>query len=398
MLRVLILSTLFPSGRQPTLGVFAERQAQALAAREGVEVEVVAPVGLPVWPLSIHPHYAPLAGLPRRESRNGLTVHRPRYRVWPRVAERRTARALAEALLPVLRDLRSNFPFDLIHADFLWPDGPAAMWLARALSLPFSGKARGSDILYWPHRPGIGAQIVEAGRAAAGLLAVSASLKSEMTALGLPEDKIRVHHTGVELDRFRPADRAAAKAALGVAGPLIVTAGALIPRKGQKFAIEALEHIPAATLMLVGDGPDRLELERLVAARGLQDRVRLLGSRPHDALPGLLAAADVMLLPTNAEGLANVWVESLACGTPVVTTDVGGAREVIDRPAAGRLVPREAEALAAAVRTLLDSPPSPAEVREAAERFSWERNARELFEHLSALVAPAMQGGAARAA
>ena len=398
MLRVLILSTLFPNGRQPTLGVFAERQAQALAAREGVEVEVVAPVGLPVWPLSLHPHYAPLSDLTRHEHRNGLAVHRPRYRVWPRIGERGTAEALAEALLPVLRGIRSHFPFDLIHADYLWPDGPAAMRLARALDLPFSGKARGSDILYWPHRPGMREQILAAGHSAAGLLAVSGSLKREMAALGLPEEKIRVHHTGLDLGRFHPVDRAAAKAALRVEGPLIVTAGALIPRKGQKFAIEALEHIPAATLMLVGDGPDRAELERLVAARGLRDRVRFLGSRPHDELPGLLAAADVMLLPTNAEGLANVWVEALACGTPLVTTDVGGAREVIDRPQAGRLVPREPEALAAAVRALLADPPSQAEVREAAERFSWERNGRELFEYLSALAARSAEGSAARAA
>src|SRR5207253_1014089 len=114
--------------------------------------------------------------------------------------------------------------------------------------------------------------------------------------------------------------------------------------------------------------------------------------RPHSELPGLLAAADVMVLPTVSEGLANVWVEALACGTPVVTSDVGGAREVIDRPEYGRLVPRDPAAIAAAVRALLADPPAPAAVREGAMRFSWDRNGAELAAHLKALAKRAPAG------
>jgi glycosyltransferase involved in cell wall biosynthesis len=383
MLHVLTLSTLFPSGVRPTLGGFVERQTQALAGRDDVSVEVVAPVGMPLWPLSRHPHYAPLAGLPRAETRGGLVVHRPHYRVWPRLGQAGTPRRMADALLPVLREIRTRFPFDVIDAEFFWPDGPAAMQLAAALGVPFSIKARGSDIHVWGERPGIAEQIVEAGRAAQGMLAVSAALKRDMAALGLPEEKIRVHLTGIDLDRFRPVDRAGAKAALGIAGPLLVTAGALLERKGQDLAIAALEELPGATLILVGDGPDRARLEGL--ARGAA--VRFLGNRPHDELPGLLAAADVMVLPTASEGLANVWVEALACGTPVVTTDVGGAREAIDRPEAGRLAPRDPAAIAAAVRELLADPPDPGAVRKAAEKFSWDRNGAELAAHLKGLTA-----------
>jgi glycosyltransferase involved in cell wall biosynthesis len=384
MLRVLTLSTLFPNEAQPTLGVFVERQTLGLAALDDVEVEVVSPVGLPPWPLSMHPHYAARARLPRDQEWKGLRVHRPRFAVLPRIGEARAAKAMAKALLPFLRTLRERFPFDVIDAEFFWPDGPAAMHLSRALGVPFSIKARGADIQYWGSRPGISDQIVEAGRAAGGLLAVSAALKGVMSELGIPQEKIRVHRTGVDLERFAPPDRASAKARLGVSGPLIVTAGALIPRKGQLLVIEAMERLPEATLILVGDGPDRKELER--RAKPLGDWVRFLGNQSHEALPAFLGAADMMVLPSSSEGLANVWVEALACGTPIVITDVGGAREVLDRPEGGRLVERDADAIAGAVRSLLADPPAQEEVHRLAERFSWEKNARELREHLQSLI------------
>jgi teichuronic acid biosynthesis glycosyltransferase TuaC len=385
MLRVLTLSTLFPNAAQPTLGVFVERQTLGLAARADVEVEVVAPVGLPPWPLSFHPHYRARSRLPREENWKGLKVHRPHYRVIPRFGDRFTAASMARALLPLLRQIRVRFPFDVIDAEFFWPDGPAAMLLARALDVPFSIKARGSDIQYWSERRGVGSQLIAAAKAANGLLAVSAALKRKMTALGMPGDRIKVHYTGIDMDRFVPLNRAEAKARLGVSGPLIVTAGALIERKGQRLALAALEHLDA-TLLLVGDGPDRGAIEQRIRERGLDTRVRLLGNRPHEELPGLLAAADVMVLPTASEGLANVWVEALACGTPVVTGDVGGAREVIDRPEAGTLTTYEAGPLAAAIGAIIAHPPDPAAVRRTVERFSWERNGDELFAHLDSLV------------
>lgn len=386
MLRVLTLASLFPHALKPTFGVFVERQTLGLAARADVELEVVSPIGLPVWPLSLHPHYAPLARLQEKEEWKRVVVHRPRFRVWPGIGAKGAARRMEHALLPMLRRVWERFPFDVIDAEFFWPDGPAAVRLGKALGVPVSVKARGSDIHLWGMRSGIGEQIVAAGREADGLLAVSAALKADMTALGMPAERIRVHHTGVDLDRFRPVDRAAAKAELGVDGALLVCAGHLNERKGQMLAIEALARLPDATLILVGDGPDRAALERRAAEPDVAGRVRLLGVRPHEELPALLAAADVMVLPTVSEGLANVWVEALACGTPVVTTNVGGAPEVIDRSEAGRLVPREPEAIANAIRAILADPPAQDAVREAAMRFSWSANRDALFAHLEGLA------------
>jgi teichuronic acid biosynthesis glycosyltransferase TuaC len=382
MLRVLTLSTLYPDAGRPAFGLFVERQTRALAARPGIEVEVAAPVGLPPWPLTLHPHYRPKSLLPAKETWHGLPVHRPRFRVWPGLGGAGAARSLAAAALPLARALRC----DVIDSEFFWPDGVAAMHLAAALGLPFSIKARGSDVHHWGGRPAIAAQMLEAARRAGGLLAVSAALKRDMAAMGMAADKIRVHHTGIDPGRFRPLDRQAAKAGLGVAGPLIVAPGNLVPLKGHKLAVEALAQVPGATLLIAGEGPERAALEALIAARGLGGRARLLGAVPPEAMPELLAAADLMLLPSEREGLANVWIEALACGTPILIADVGGAREVLDRPEAGRLVARDPAAIAAAALGMLASPPDPASVRRAAERFSWERNAAELHAHLAGLV------------
>jgi glycosyltransferase involved in cell wall biosynthesis len=382
MLRVLTLSTLYPDAGRPAFGLFVERQTRALAARPGIEVEVAAPVGLPPWPLTLHPHYRPKSLLPAKETWHGLPVHRPRFRVWPGLGGAGAARSLAAAALPLARALRC----DVIDSEFFWPDGVAAMHLAAALGLPFSIKARGSDVHHWGGRPAIAAQMLEAARRAGGLLAVSAALKRDMAAMGMAADKIRVHHTGIDLGRFRPLDRQAAKAGLGVAGPLIVAPGNLVPLKGHKLAVEALAQVPGATLLIAGEGPERAALEALIAARGLGGRARLLGAVPPEAMPELLAAADLMLLPSEREGLANVWIEALACGTPILIADVGGAREVLDRPEAGRVVARDPAAIAAAAFGMLASPPDPASVRRAAERFSWERNAAELHAHLAGLV------------
>ena len=386
MLRVLTLSTLFPDAGRPTFGVFVERQTLGLAAHPGVELRVVAPIGLPPFPLDRHPRYRGIAALPAMEAWKGLTVYRPRFPVVPVVGGRFAPVLMARALLPLLRRIRAEFPFDVIDAEFFYPDGPAAAALGKALGVPVSIKARGSDIHHWADRAGCRRHIVAAGQAAGGLLAVSAALRRDMIALGLPGEKIRVHYTGVDLDRFRPADRAAAKAALGVDGPLLLSVGYLIERKGQQLAVAAMPALPGATLLIVGQGPARAALEAQIASLGLQGRVRLLGALPHEALPALFAAADVMVLPSATEGLANVWVEALASGTPIVTADVGGAREVVDRPAAGQLAARDPVSIAAAIRHILSDPPTQADVRTVAEGFTWGANTDALYDHLTGLI------------
>jgi glycosyltransferase involved in cell wall biosynthesis len=384
MLRVLTLSTLFPDASRPNFGVFVEKQTLGLAAHPDVDLRVVAPVGLPPFPLSRLARYAPLGALPRQERWKGLEVHRPRFANLPLTNGRWHAPLLERRLVPLLTHIRRDFPFDVIDAEFFFPDGPAAVALGRRFGVPVSMKARGADIHHWGTAPATAAQVQAAGRTADGVLAVSQAMADDMVALGMPRPA--VHSTGIDRSRFGTLTRAAAKAQLGVQGPLVVSLGALIPRKGHEIVADAVAGLPGVTLWIVGEGPERPRLEAQIAGSGAGDRIRLLGAVPHEETATVLAAADVMALASSSEGLANAWVEALASGTPIVIPDAGGAREVVTTSAAGRIVARDPAAFAGAITDVLADAPHADEVRAAAARFSWEANRDALFAHLQGLV------------
>lgn len=386
MLRVLTLSTLFPDATRPNFGVFVERQTQGLAAAPGVAVRVVAPIGLPPGPLALLQHANKL-GLPTRETWHGLDTYRPRFTSIPGVGGRWHAHHLGRALEPLLDTIARDFPFDVIDASFFFPDGAAAVALGRRYGVPVSIKARGADVHHWGSAAPTAAQVVAAGQAADGMLAVSDAMRADMIALGMPGARIRVHHTGVDHDRFRPVDRAAAKAALGITGPLVLSLGALIPRKGHHLVVEAVAALPGVTLAIAGEGPERARLAALGADFGMGDRLRLLGSVPHASLAPIIGAADVMALASTSEGLANAWVEALACGTPIVIPDAGGAREVVTSAEAGRIVPRTPASIAVAIADLIARPPAADAVRATSLRFTWAANTAALVDHLTGLVA-----------
>jgi teichuronic acid biosynthesis glycosyltransferase TuaC len=387
MLRVLVLSTLFPNRIRPLFGTFVERQTLGLAARDDVEVQIVVPRGLPPAPFDRHARYRADASLPAREDWHGVPLYRPRFLHLPKIGARYDSQMMVRALLPLLREIQRDFAFDVIATEFFFPDGPAAVALGKQLGVPVSIKARGSDINSWGHHPDTRSHVLAAGRSADAMLAVSAAMKREMVTLGMPESKIRVHYTGVDRTLFHVQDRAQAKQKLGIAGPLVVTVAPLIERKGVDLVIAALADVPNATLVVTGAGPDEAKLRAMTVRLGLDNRVRLLGIQPRQAVADWLAAADVMALPSASEGLANAWVEALASGTPIVIADVGGARELVQADMAGRLVPRDAKVIAAAINALIADPPDRGAVCHSVDRFSWEANRDALFDHLSGIVA-----------
>jgi glycosyltransferase involved in cell wall biosynthesis len=193
--------------------------------------------------------------------------------------------------------------------------------------------------------------------------------------LGVPAARVAVLRNGVDLALFRPLDRAAARREFGIDGPAIASVGHLVARKGHDFAIRVLASLPGWRLLVAGDGPERDALRALGAALGVADRVVILGRLPQSRLVSLYNAADMLVLASDREGLANVLLEAMACGTPVVATDRWGAREVTS-PAAGLLAARADAAILAAIRALAAAPPPRAATRAHAQGFAWEATTR----------------------
>jgi glycosyltransferase involved in cell wall biosynthesis len=389
--RLLSLATLYPNASASRFGTFVARSLEALAARGDWQVTVVNPIGVP--PVRFG-RYRDLAKAAVDGIEHGVDVRRPTFPLIPRYGAIFNPGMISRAVLPLARRLHAERPFDLVDAQFFYPDGPAAARIAETLRLPLAIKARGADISYWGERPYALSQMRAAAREADALLAVSQALANDMEALRFPIEKTRIHYTGLDRDLFHPLDRlecrrrAAAHFGfdLPTGAPLLASVGALIPRKGQEFAVRALPLLSGAHLLLVGTGEDRARLHDTAFAEGVADRVHFLGSLDHTMLPVVLSAADAMVLPSASEGLANAWVEALACGCPLVITDAGGAHELVTRLEAGRIVRRDPEAIAEAVQALLSAPPDRETVAATVERFSWPAHAEALDRIYSELI------------
>jgi len=374
-LRLLTFSTLYPSDQRPNHGVFVENRLRHLLASGEVVGSVVAPV--PWFPsrAALFGTWATHARVARHETRHGLHVGHPRYPVIPKVGMSLAPWLLYRATLPmVCRLCVGQGRPHAIDAHYLYPDGVAATWLGRRLGLPVVITARGSDVNLIPSHA-IPRQLIHGAiRDAAALVTVSLALKEALVALGAPPDKVTVLRNGVETTLFRPPeDRAAARAALGLTGPTLISVGLLIERKGHHRVIEAMTALPGYALLIVGEGPEHPRLATRIERLGLADRVRLLGSRPHAEMPALYGAADALVLASSREGWANVLLEAMACGTPVIASNIPGNPEVVRSPAAGLITEdNTAAAIAAAVRRLFADPPARFATRVYAEQFSWE--------------------------
>jgi glycosyltransferase involved in cell wall biosynthesis len=373
-IRLLTFSTLFPNAARPNHGVFVENRLRHLLATGAATSAVIAPV--PWFPSTARwfGDWARNARAPHAEQRNGLAVLHPRYPVLPRIGMSVAPWLLFRAMLPLVRAMHAREAFDAIDAHYFYPDGVAAVWLGRQLGLPVVITARGTDVTLFPRYAVPRRLIRGAIRDAAALISVSAALKAALVELGAPPGKVTVLRNGVDTTLFRPPDdREAARRALGLRGPTLISVGLLIERKGHHHVIEAMRQLPEFGLLIVGEGPDHARLAGLIERHGLGGRVRLLGPKPHAELPALYGAADALVLASSREGWANVLLEAMACGTPVVASNIPGNPEVVREAAAGVIAEANTpDGFAAAVQRLFAALPDRAATRAYAERFGWD--------------------------
>lgn len=385
-MNILSFTTLYPNAAQPVHGIFVENRLRRLAESGKVSLTVVAPV--PWFPFSSKAFggYAAYARAPARETRYGIDIFHPRYKVIPKVGMNAAPALLAHGARETVRRLAHERDVQLIDAHYFYPDGVAAAALATELGLPVAITARGTDLNLIPQFEVPRRKIEHAARRADALITVCDALQKPLLDMGIDPGKIVTLRNGVDLELFRPLDRMAARDRWGEDGRTIVSVGGLVERKGHHLVIEALKSLPDASLLIAGEGEERPALERQITALGLTGRVRLLGQVPHESLPSLYNAADALVLASSREGWANVLLEAMACGTPVVATDVWGTGEVVAAPEAGVLIgDRSAVAVAEGLKRLFRNPPERTATRAYAERFSWDATTQgqiRLFESL----------------
>jgi len=373
-MKLLTLTTLYPNAEQINHGIFVETRLRHLLASGQIESRVIAPVP---WFPSQHPRfgrYAGFARVPHSDTRAGIAVQHPRYAVIPKIGMHLTPLLMANSLKPVVaKMIDSGYDFDLIDAHYFYPDGVAAMLLAKHFDKPLVITARGSDINLIAQNNLCKKMVLWAANNADGVITVCQALKNEMIRLGVAEHHITPLRNGVDLQRFHPQDREAIRQELGLSRKTLLTVGSLTEHKGHHLVIQALPLLPEVELMIVGSGPDEQKLKALAQQTGVANRVWFIGSVPQTGLIRYYNAADIMVLMSAREGWANVLLEAMACGTPVIASDVGGSAEVITAPEAGCLIElRTPQVLAGAVKLLFDRYPDRAMTRSYAERYSWD--------------------------
>lgn len=375
MIRTLLFSTLYPSSVRPSHGIFVETRLRHLLASGELETRVVAPV--PWFPLrhEMFGDYAKYAAVPHHEERNGINVEHPRYLLLPRIGMNSAPYTLARTgLAAAKRLIADGYDFDLIDAHYFYPDGVAATMIGKTLRKPVIITARGTDINLIPQYPRPRRMILDAARDCAAMITVCAALKDAIVGLGGTADKITALRNGVDLQLFRPEDKPQARAAFGMSDKFaIASVGHLIERKGHHLVIEALAQIPDAELYLAGGGDEETRLRALAEQLGVTHRVHFLGAMPQARLRTLYSAVDCLVLASSREGWANVLLEAMACGTPVVATNVWGTPEVVAAPEAGVLMDeRSAAGIVSAIARMRETLPARSATRAYAEHFSWQ--------------------------
>lgn len=392
---LVVFSALFPSAARPGAGLFIRERMFRVARHR--PLAVVSPQ--PWFPGQslirlLRPGYRPQA--PALEIQQGIRVYHPRFLSVPGLLRQFDGWSMALASFWLMRRLKRQGA-QLIDAHFAYPDGEAATRLGRWLGLPVTITLRGTEV---PHsrNPMLRPRLSRTLKSASRVFSVSDSLRRLAIELGAAVDKTEVVGNGVDTARFQPVARAAALARFGLpdSAKVLISVGALVERKGMHRVIEVmpalLKHHSGLHYFIVGgaspEGDNRAELTAQVARLGLADRVHFLGALLPDELKWPLSASDVFVLATRNEGWANVFLEAMACGLPVIATDVGGNAEVVCREELGNVVPfGDSAALQQALDAALDKDWDRAAILDYARDNHWDKRVTQLLRAYEPLLA-----------
>lgn len=378
-MRILTITNLFPSSNAPTSGVFIRERIKAVVAR-GAEVRVIAPVPW-VPPGPAPARYRRIRATPESGEVDGVSVRYPRYLMIPKAGTRFQARGYARALRKVLREEIEGFRPDILDAHYLYPDACGVARVAAEFGVPYACTARGSDVHVLGCLPFVHRQIRDALAGAATVIAVSRALAAAMRELELFDGPIEVVPNGVDATRFHPRPRAQARAELGLpaTGRFVLCVGHLAAVYRQELLLRALAH-PAAPAGLevrfLGQGPDRARLEMLAADLGVGERVVFQGTVPHERIPAWFAASNGSVQLNRSAGSPNAVLESVACGVPVLASDIPPMREALVTPQQGMLVEPDPGAVARGLTRLVETEAIP-----AGSARSWDDAAGEILNH-----------------
>ncbi|MGD7035833.1 glycosyltransferase [Methylotuvimicrobium buryatense] len=393
--RIVVFCSLFPSSAQPNSGVFIRERMFRVGQQ--LPIVVVSPVAW--FPLQglirfVKPGFRPQP--PKFELQQGVEVYYPRFLSIPGLLKQWDGFMMALGSLPIMVRLKRKHRFNLIDAHFAYPDGYAATWLGKWFKVPVTITLRGTEVSLskFPARK---LRIVSALQWATKIFSVADSLKRHVVALGIDSNKIQVVGNGVDADKFQPVDRAEARRDLNLPedAPVLISVGGLVDRKGYHRVIEVLplllKEFPDLMYLIVGgacaEGNNRKQLEQQVADLNLQNHVRFLGPLPSEQLKSPLSASDVFVLSTANEGWANVFLEAMACGLPVITTDVGGNSEVVNDASLGTIVPfGDASALRLALSDAFNKRWDRQAIRHYAEQNAWHHRVDTLVAEFKQII------------
>lgn len=386
-IKILAISHLFPNAKAQEYGVFVFNRLQAVHRQCQVKV---------ISPLQWFPFMGVLGrgfggGLARRETWGGLDVLRPRFAVIPRYFKVLDALSLMVSVLPVALRLRQRerFDFDLVDVHWTYPDLLAGFVLAKWFKKKFIVTIRGREALY-PGESTLRRRLLESLlRRADFVVTLSAELRDLVVDLGVPAARVRVILNGVNCERFQYQDQASCRQRLGLPqeGKILLSVGSLIERKGHHELIRILPELMRShpvRLYIVGgvnpEGDFSPALHRMIRELGL-DNVELVDKVDHGQLNDWYGAADLFCLATKGEGCPNVVLEALASGTPVVVTDVGAVRELVEPELDGVIVEQERLVdLARIVDAALGKPWQRKAIADRMQGRTWESCARQVVE------------------